>query len=110
MRNLASGRAGNNFFRAMECEQVGDPFALSASSCRIGSLHMSGRDPRTPAGHIYASEKNIANEINTNTSPLPYTSIQSYIHTFIPGFSLASFAIPFLAIDLLIALRLAYMI
>jgi hypothetical protein len=71
---------------------------------------MSGRDARTPAGHIYASEIPSQRRSTPIPPPYPYTSIHSYIHTYIDGFSLASFAIPFLAIDLLIALRLAYMV
>jgi hypothetical protein len=70
---------------------------------------MSGRDARSCRAYI-CIRNTIAKEVNTNTSSYPYTSIHSYIHTYIHGFSLASFAIPFLAIDLLIALRLAYMV
>ena len=82
----------------------------SASSCRIG---MSGRDARTPAGKVYPSE--IPSQMRSTLIPPPlpihiHPLLHTYIHTYIHGFSLASFAIPFLAIDLLVALRLAYMV
>jgi hypothetical protein len=69
---------------------------------------MSGRDARTPAGHIYALE--IPSQRRSTPIPPPHPCTHTYIHTYIHGFRLASFAIPFLAIDLLIALRLAYMV
>jgi hypothetical protein len=80
------------------------PPAVSAA------LHMSGRDARTPAGHIHASE--IPSQRRATEIPPPPLTIHIHplIHTYIHGFSPASFAIPFLAIDLLIALKLAYMV
>ena len=64
---------------------------------------------RTPAGHIYPSEIPSQMRSTPIPPPYPYTLIYTYIQ-YIHGFSLASVAIPFLAIDLLIALRLAYMV
>ena len=113
MRTLASGRAGNNFFRAMDCEQVGDPCApsicillpyrlpftcLAVMRELLQGIYMHLKYHREGGQHQYLPP--------THTHPSTHT----YIHTYIHGFSLAFFAIPFLAIDLLIALRLAYMV
>ena len=51
------------------------PPAVSAS------LRMSGRDARTPAGHIYASEILSQRRSTPKPPPYQYTSIHSYIHT-----------------------------
>jgi hypothetical protein len=74
MRNLASGRAGNNFFRAMDCEQVGDPCALSASSCRIGfrSEYLRNALAVTEEGEILSLE---------TINPFIHTNIYSSVLT-----------------------------
>ena len=60
------------------------PPAVSAS------LHMSGRDARTPAGHIYASEIPSQRRSTPIPPPYPYTLIHTDIQ-YLHGFRLASF-------------------